>query len=79
MTRSDFEKLVGLEKRRIAAMVELDKMNGHRVRAVLLTNGDLIETPLTCEYVDTALRQHYEDDIDVITRAMHQLGVEGAA
>lgn len=76
MTRKDFEKLIGLEKRRVAAIVELDKMNGHRVKAIVLSSGDSMETPLLCEYVDTALRRHLEDERNVITAAMHEIGVE---
>lgn len=80
MTRSDFDKLVGLDKRRIAAINTLDKLNGARVTGIMLSSvdGDIYDQA-TVDFMDTALRQHLEDKIDTITRAMHQLGVEADA
>ena len=76
MNRANFDKLVGLEKRRTSAIAVLEKMCGHTVTAIKLSNRDEITDNRITAAVDTMLRRHLEDEIDTLTMSMESLGVE---
>lgn len=77
MNHANFRKLVALERRRTAAVAMLDQMKGSWVASIKLagTYGE-IDNPAVCHFVTHVLRRHLEDEIDTLTKAMHELGVD---